>query len=85
MTVDWTTPRVTAAVRGVAFAGDRGISKVEVTVDGGRTWSEARITYGRSKLAWVLWEAGWTPNGTVGSTITFAPASQARRAASAAI
>ncbi len=51
------------AIRGVAFAGDRGISKVEVSVDGGRTWSEARITYGPSKLAWVLWEVGWTPNG----------------------
>src|SRR5918999_2776583 len=30
-------------IAGVAFAGDRGISKVEVSSDGGATWKEARI------------------------------------------
>ena len=28
-------------IAGVAFAGDRGISKVEVSLDGGNTWNEA--------------------------------------------
>ena len=30
-------------IAGVAFAGDRGVSKVEVSVDGGDTWSEATL------------------------------------------
>ena len=30
-------------IAGVAFAGDRGISKVEVSVDGGSTWNEATL------------------------------------------
>ena len=30
-------------VAGIAFAGDRGISKVEVSIDGGSTWKSASI------------------------------------------
>ena len=31
------------AVAGVAFAGDRGISRVEVSTDGGATWAPAQL------------------------------------------
>jgi DMSO/TMAO reductase YedYZ molybdopterin-dependent catalytic subunit len=48
-------------VRGIAFAGDRGISKVEVSTDGEATWAPARIDYDSSNLAWVLWSFDWTP------------------------
>jgi DMSO/TMAO reductase YedYZ molybdopterin-dependent catalytic subunit len=48
---------------GVAFAGDRGISAVEWSADGGESWVPARITYGPSKIAWSLWEATWSPSG----------------------
>lgn len=48
---------------GVAFAGDRGISTVEVTTDGGVTWEEATIDYAPSPLAWVLWTSEWRPDG----------------------
>jgi DMSO/TMAO reductase YedYZ molybdopterin-dependent catalytic subunit len=47
-------------LRGVAFAGDRGISRVEVSADGGRTWRTARLTYNPSPLAWTLWSLPWT-------------------------
>jgi DMSO/TMAO reductase YedYZ molybdopterin-dependent catalytic subunit len=47
-------------LRGVAFAGDRGISRVEVSADGGRTWRAARLTYNPSPLAWTLWSLPWT-------------------------
>ncbi len=48
-------------VAGIAFAGDRGISKVEVSTDGGATWKSASIKDPLSKYTWVLWTAGFTP------------------------
>ena len=46
---------------GVAFAGDRGISKVEVSVDGGSTWQAATLKPSVSALTWVLWAFEWNP------------------------
>jgi DMSO/TMAO reductase YedYZ molybdopterin-dependent catalytic subunit len=46
---------------GVAFAGTRGISKVEFSADAGRTWIEASYKAPLSPLTWVLWQADWTP------------------------
>jgi DMSO/TMAO reductase YedYZ molybdopterin-dependent catalytic subunit len=46
---------------GVAFAGTRGITKVEYSTDGGRTWSAASFKAPLSPYTWVLWEATWTP------------------------
>ena len=46
---------------GVAFAGTRGISKVEYSTDGGRNWSAADLGAPLSGLSWVLWNASWTP------------------------
>ena len=51
-------------IAGVAFAGDRGISKVEVSVDGGNTWNEATLKPPRSPDSWVLWAYEWTPTAT---------------------
>jgi hypothetical protein len=45
----------------MAFAGDRGISKVEVSVDGGKTWEEATLKPPSSGLSWVLWAYEWNP------------------------
>ena len=44
-------------VAGVAFAGDRGISKVEVSTDDGTNWKDARIKDPLSQYTWVLWTA----------------------------
>lgn len=48
-------------IGGVAFGGDRGISQVEVSTDGGDTWQEATITANPSPagLSWVIWEYPW--------------------------
>ncbi len=51
-------------IAGVAFAGDRGISKVEVSVDGGNTWNEATLKPPRSPYSWVLWAYAWKPTAT---------------------
>ncbi len=50
-------------IGGVAFAGDRGIRAVEVSVDDGKTWQEAKIVENPSPggLSWVLWQLAWTP------------------------
>jgi DMSO/TMAO reductase YedYZ molybdopterin-dependent catalytic subunit len=48
-------------VKGIAFGGDRGISRVELSFDDGQTWSEAQIYYSGGNLAWSLWKAQWTP------------------------
>jgi DMSO/TMAO reductase YedYZ molybdopterin-dependent catalytic subunit len=44
---------------GVAFAGTRGIAKVEFSTDGGRSWSEANLQPPLSAYTWVLWTATW--------------------------
>jgi len=49
------------SITGVAFAGTRGISKVEVSTDGGKSWSSAPFRAPLSPLTWVLWTADWTP------------------------
>ena len=51
------------AVRGVAFGGDRGISRVEVSFDDGATWQEAKLDYPGTKLTWALWSFNWRPSG----------------------
>lgn len=53
------TVRGPVALRGIAFAGDRGISKVEVSTDGGRRFAEADIVYSPSRVAWVHWSYAW--------------------------
>jgi DMSO/TMAO reductase YedYZ molybdopterin-dependent catalytic subunit len=47
----------TTTVAGVAFAGDRGIQKVEVSPDTGQTWIEAQVKPGLSGNSWQLWQA----------------------------
>jgi DMSO/TMAO reductase YedYZ molybdopterin-dependent catalytic subunit len=47
--------------KGVAFAGVHGVQRVEVSLDNGRTWHEARIDYTGSPMAWVLWSYDWRP------------------------
>ncbi len=45
-------------VGGIAYSGDRGISKVEVRVDGG-PWQEAQIRAPLSETTWVIWRYEW--------------------------
>jgi DMSO/TMAO reductase YedYZ molybdopterin-dependent catalytic subunit len=52
----------TVELRGMAFGGDRGISKVEISSDDGETWDDAEITKPGTKLSWSLWSYQWTPD-----------------------
>jgi len=54
-----------ATVAGVAFAGDRGISKVEVSTDGGRIWRAGELKRPLSPFTWRQWRFAWhPPNGS---------------------
>ena len=48
-------------IAGIAFAGDRSISKVEVSTDGGQTWNEAYLKPPLSGTSWAVWGYDWTP------------------------
>ncbi len=47
-------------IGGVAFAGDRGISAVELSIAGG-PWIVANLYPAKSGLTWRLWTFLWTP------------------------
>lgn len=46
-------------VRGAAWSGDAEILRVEVSTDGGKTWSDARLGGVMERHAWRLWEYDW--------------------------
>jgi DMSO/TMAO reductase YedYZ molybdopterin-dependent catalytic subunit len=50
-----------AIIRGRAFAGDRGIQKVEFSADDGKSWRGVRIDYPGTNLTWTFWSADWLP------------------------
>jgi DMSO/TMAO reductase YedYZ molybdopterin-dependent catalytic subunit len=49
------------AVAGVAWAPDRGISRVEVQLGEDADWVEAELSESLSKNTWLQWTAQWTP------------------------
>ena len=63
----WNGGEVTVA--GIAFAGSRGITKVEISFDGGRTWQAAKLEAAAGPLTWRRWSIGWTPQNTGTTTI----------------
>jgi DMSO/TMAO reductase YedYZ molybdopterin-dependent catalytic subunit len=50
--------RTLVPIGGIAHAGARGVSKVEVQVDGGE-WHQARLRAPLSGLTWVIWRYDW--------------------------
>src|SRR5207253_558106 len=48
-------------IKGVAYGGNRGISRVEVSLDDGKNWDDAIIIYPGTKLTWALWKYDWKP------------------------
>lgn len=45
-------------IGGIAFAGARGISRVELRVDGG-PWEQAKLRAPLSETTWVIWRYDW--------------------------
>ncbi len=50
----------TVRIAGVAWAGEAGVSRVDVSTDGGRTWQAAHLTGIDQPYSWRQWEALWT-------------------------
>jgi DMSO/TMAO reductase YedYZ molybdopterin-dependent catalytic subunit len=50
-----------ATIRGRAFAGNRGIQRVDYSLDDGKSWQEARIDYPGTHLTWTFWSFTWVP------------------------
>lgn len=48
-------------LRGMAFSGDNGISKVQVSTDDGETWDAAEIHQPGTDISWSLWRYDWMP------------------------
>jgi DMSO/TMAO reductase YedYZ molybdopterin-dependent catalytic subunit len=44
---------------GVAWAGEHAVTRVDVSTDGGKSWSEAELTGLRAPYSWTLWEYLW--------------------------
>jgi DMSO/TMAO reductase YedYZ molybdopterin-dependent catalytic subunit len=57
-TITGTDGRKLVPIGGIAHAGARGISKVEVQVDGG-PWTQAELRTPMSHLTWVIWRYDW--------------------------
>jgi hypothetical protein len=58
MTIISADQRKLVPIGGIAHAGARGISKVEVRVDDG-PWQEAALRTPLSQLTWVIWRYDW--------------------------
>jgi len=50
-----------AWIAGIAWAGARGISRVEVSTDGGSTWNQAQLKNPINERMWRFWAFRWTP------------------------
>jgi DMSO/TMAO reductase YedYZ molybdopterin-dependent catalytic subunit len=51
------------ALSGIAYAGERGIAKVEISLDGGATWVECKLVSPQTPSVWSLWRYEWTKPG----------------------
>jgi DMSO/TMAO reductase YedYZ molybdopterin-dependent catalytic subunit len=48
-------------VRGVAWAGEAEIQRVDISTDGGASWNPAKLGKDQAKYAWRLWSYPWKP------------------------
>jgi DMSO/TMAO reductase YedYZ molybdopterin-dependent catalytic subunit len=56
-------------VRGAAWSSNAEIMRVEISPDGGKTWSETRLHNKSERNAWRLWEFDWRPERRGSTTL----------------
>lgn len=55
-------PQGRVVVLGVAYAGEKAVERVEVSVDGGKTWMQAELIGPKEPYAWRQWQYIWEAN-----------------------
>jgi len=48
-------------VRGIAFGGNTGVKQVDLSADGGKTWSLAQLGKDEGKYSFRQWQTNFTP------------------------
>ena len=61
-------------VRGAAWTGNGEVKKVELSTDGGKTWSETKLIGESKRNAWRLWEVNWKTPAQAGKATLVARA-----------
>jgi DMSO/TMAO reductase YedYZ molybdopterin-dependent catalytic subunit len=56
-------PQGFAILRGFAFADESGITGVDVSTDGGRTWQPCELLPGPTTRVWSMWRYRWAIPG----------------------
>lgn len=72
-------------VHGAAWAGEAEIVKVEVSVDGGTTWSSATLGHEQARYAWRLWSYEWAAASGEHTVLSRATDSQGRTQPASAV
>jgi DMSO/TMAO reductase YedYZ molybdopterin-dependent catalytic subunit len=65
-------------VFGAAWSGESPIAKVEVSTDGGKTWSDAKFHDKQAPFAWRLWDYSWSTPAKAGRYTLMARATDKR-------
>ena len=52
-------PAARCTVQGYAWTGEGPVAQVELSADGGKSWSPARLEDRPRPFAWVRWSYGW--------------------------
>ena len=63
------SPTDAVALTGIAYAGRRGIAKVEISLDGGATWVECKLVSPQAPNVWSLWRYEWNKPGPARYTL----------------
>lgn len=50
---------VPSLLRGIAFAGARGISRIEISLDDGMSWQDCELVEGGEPGVWAIWTYDW--------------------------
>jgi DMSO/TMAO reductase YedYZ molybdopterin-dependent catalytic subunit len=68
----------TYRVRGAAWTADAEITRVEISCDGGSSWSDASLGEKSSRNSWRLWHHDWAVPATPGMSTLLARATDSR-------
>ena len=59
--------------RGIAFRGDTGVSRVDFSDDGGKTWQQAQLGRDEGKYSFSQWQTSFTPSVRGAHDLTLPP------------